>query len=91
MAAKGAPLTPEQRSQRARLAALTRWAHENPTKNAKRGQAGLLARFEREADPDGVLSTAERARRAEAALKAHMAKLALASSMARAKRKAKAS
>lgn len=79
-------MTPEQRSQRARLAALTRWAHENPAKNAKRGQAGLLARFEREVDPDGVLAPAERARRAEAALKAHMVRLALASSKARARK-----
>jgi hypothetical protein len=45
-------------------------------------------RFEREVDPDGVLSPAERARRAESARKAHFTRLALASSRARAARKA---
>ncbi|HET9255759.1 MAG TPA: hypothetical protein VFO16_11215 [Pseudonocardiaceae bacterium] len=47
-----------------------------------------LARFEREADPDGVLEPAERARRAQAARRAHMQRLALASSKARHARKA---
>ncbi|MGH3762078.1 hypothetical protein [Actinophytocola sp.] len=78
-------LTPEQRSQRARLAALTRWAKENPAATAARGQAGLLARFEREVDPNNELAPAERTRRAECARKAHMARLALKSSRARAK------
>jgi hypothetical protein len=78
-------LTPAQRSQRARLAALVRWSKENPAANAARGQAGLLARFEREVDPDNVLPAAERTRRAEAARKAHMARLALKSSQARSK------
>jgi hypothetical protein len=77
------PLTPEQRSQRARLAALSRWQRENPTANAMRGQRGLMARFEREVDPDGVLPEGERLRRAECARKAHMARLAFASSKAR--------
>lgn len=76
-------LTPEQRSQRARIAALTRWAKEDPTETAARGQAGLLARFEREVDPDGRLTPAERTRRAECARKAHMTRLAFASSKAR--------
>jgi hypothetical protein len=48
------PLTREQRAIRASIAAYTRWSQENPAANAARGQAGLLARFEREiraADP----------------------------------------
>ncbi len=47
-------LTPEQRSLRASIAAITRWARENPAANAARAQAGLLERFRREvlaADP----------------------------------------
>ena len=76
-------LTPEQRSQRARIAALARWSKEDPAPGAARGQAGLMARFEREVDPDGVLTPAERARRAECARKAHMTRLAFASSKAR--------
>jgi hypothetical protein len=83
------PLTPEQRHLRASIAAHARWSQENPAANAARGQAGLLAKFEREiraADPD--LPDAEVARRAESARRAHMGRLALASSKARARRKA---
>lgn len=76
-------LTPEQRSMRARLAALTRWSRENPAPNAARGQDGLLDRFRREVDPDNSLPPAERERRAVAARKAHMTRLALASSRSR--------
>jgi hypothetical protein len=76
-------LTPEQRSMRARIAALTRWSKEDPAVSAARGQAGLLARFEREVDPNRELPAAERVRRAEAARKAHMTRLALASSKSR--------
>jgi hypothetical protein len=47
----------------------------------------LLAKFEAEADPDGRLPDEERRRRAEHLRKAHMARMALASSRARAARK----
>ena len=81
-------LTPEQRTLRAQIAANTRWSKENPTANAVRGQAGLLARFEREARAaDPTAPDAEIARRAERARQAHMQRLALASSRARAARK----
>lgn len=85
-------LTPEQRHLRASIAAHARWSKENPAANAARGQAGLLAKFEREiraADP--ALPDAEVARRAESARKAHMGRLALASSKARAARRGGAS
>lgn len=71
------------RSQRARIAALSRWAKESPAANAARGQAGLAARFEREVDPAGLLPQHERVRRAEAARKAHMARLAARSAKVR--------
>lgn len=80
-------LTPAQRRLRAQIAANTRWSRENPAPTGPRGQAGLLARFEREVDPDNELSPAERFRRAEAARRAHMQRLALASAKARAARK----
>lgn len=80
------PLTPEQRRLRAQIAANARWSREDPTANAARGQAGLLARFEREVDPDGVLSPDERTRRAENARRAHMLRLSFQSSRARARR-----
>ena len=82
-------LTPEQRRIRASIAAHTRWSKEDPAANAARGQAGLLAKFERQirtADP--TLPDTEVARRAESARQAHMARLGLASSKARAARKA---
>lgn len=68
---------------RARIAALTRWSKEDPTPVGRRGQAGLLARFEREVDPNNELTAEERRRRAEAARRAHMTRLALASSKTR--------
>ena len=36
-----------------------------------------MARFEAQVDPDGILSTQERAVRAEHAMKAHMARIRL--------------
>ena len=48
-------------------------------------RAGFLARFERQVDPDGVLSPEERASRARYALKSHMAELSLRSAAARRK------
>lgn len=74
---------PVERRLAAQIAANTRWAHEDPAANAARGQSGLLARFEREVDPEGALSPTERQRRAEALRKAHMQRLALASVKAR--------
>ena len=82
-------LTETQRDLRASMAAHTRWSAEDPAANAARGQAGLLARFEREArEHEPGLTDAEYARRAESARQAHMAGLALAFSKARGARKA---
>jgi hypothetical protein len=80
-------LSREQRRLRAQIAALTRWSKEDPAANAARGQAGLLARFEREVDPDRLLPLPERTRRAEAARRAYMCHLAYRSSKARRSRK----
>jgi hypothetical protein len=81
-------LTPEQRSIRASIAAHSRWSGEDPKVAMKKPRAGFEARFERQVDPDRLLSAAERKRRAKAAMRAHMARLALASSRARSKAKA---
>jgi hypothetical protein len=80
-------LTPEQRSTRARIAANTRWAAEDPAENIARARRGFMARFYREVDPNNDLPEAERERRARAALRAHMGRLALKSSKARSTRK----
>jgi hypothetical protein len=80
-------LTPAQRRLRASVAANIRWSREDPSANAARGQAGLIEKFRREvlkADPS--VTEPELSRRAESARKAHMARLALASSKARSRR-----
>jgi hypothetical protein len=79
-------LTPEQRTQRARLAALTRWSSVTERGRGKRQH--LFARFIREAlEAEPGITDAEAAKRAELALKAHMTRLAFNSSKARAARK----
>jgi hypothetical protein len=79
-----AVLTPTQRSMRARIAANTRWSRDGERKaNAERAQRGLLAKFEAEVDPGGVLPEAERLRRAKAARRAHMQRLQFLSSRSR--------
>lgn len=65
-------LTAEERSRNARRAALIRWSREDPAPQGKIAQAGLLAKFEREVDPDGELDAGERRRRAECARRAFM-------------------
>jgi hypothetical protein len=76
-------LTPEQRTQRARLAALTRWSRNDPVAGTERARRTFLERFENEVDPDRVLDPVERARRADCAKRAYFARLALKSSLAR--------
>lgn len=77
-------LTAEQRSIRARAAALTRWSRENGRANAMRGQAGLRGRFRREVEAENPgLPPAELERRTDCRFRAHMAKLALKSSRIR--------
>jgi hypothetical protein len=80
-------MTPAQRKLRAQIAANSRWSKENSAANAARGQAGLVARFEREVDPECALPLPERARRADAAYRAHFQRLALRSAKSRAVRK----
>jgi hypothetical protein len=79
----GTGLTAAQRSQRARIAALARWSREDPAVNARRGQDGLRASIAAGLDLPGDLHPDERERRIDAALRAHMSRLALASSRAR--------
>jgi len=52
-----------------------------------RARARFLERFEREVDPEGVLSDAERARRAAHAQKDYFMRLELKSDQARARRR----
>ncbi len=82
-------LTPEQRSLRSSLAAHVQWSREpDPSTRTTTARRAFMQRFEREVDPDGTMDPAERARRAEHARKAYFLRLALASSRARAAKKA---
>jgi hypothetical protein len=76
-------LSPAQRSMRARLAAHTKWAHNDPREGTKAARAAFMSRFEREVDPHGSLSAEERVRRAESARKAYFTRLAYLSAKAR--------
>jgi hypothetical protein len=81
-------LTPEQRALRAEIGAHEKWARtpDRPAATAK-ARAAFVAKLEAEVDPRGVLPPEERARRAEQLRQAHMKRMALASSRARAAKK----
>ena len=74
------------RSLIARLAAPESWARTaDPSARTEPTRRALLDCFERQVDPDGVLSPAERARRAGHAREGYFARLALQSAQARRK------
>ncbi|MBF6102322.1 hypothetical protein IU510_30345 [Nocardia cyriacigeorgica] len=76
--------TSNTHSLRGRIGAYESWARteDRPARTAN-ARKTFLDRFEREADPDGKLSPAERARRAEYLRQAYFARLALKSVVAR--------
>jgi hypothetical protein len=76
-------MTPAERRLSAKAASNARWAKQDGTRQGLILRAGFDAKFEREVDPDGVLSPQERARRAANAKKAHMQRLAIKSAQAR--------
>lgn len=75
--------SPAERTLRARLAALTRHSRTDGRTATAAARQAFVDRFERDVDPDNVLPITERARRAEAARKAHYTRLALRSVEAR--------
>lgn len=71
-----------------KLGAHLRWGRSSRADRERQGAAladGLRARFEREADPDGVLSPEERADRAEHLRRAHLLRASQAAAEARRK------
>ena len=82
------PLTSADRSLIGQIAVRESWAR-TPDRAARTANArrALLDRFEREVDPDGELTPAERAIRAAHARKAYFARLALKSAQARRSRR----
>ena len=76
-----------ERSLRARIAAHDSWAYtEDRTARTANARKAMLDKFEQQFDPNGELSPAERAKRAEHARKAHFKRLALKSAQARRRR-----
>lgn len=76
-------LTPAERSTRASIAANTRWQNTDRKQASADARRRQLARYETTVDPDGNLPPAERAQRADNALRADMQRLALKSAKAR--------
>ena len=75
---------PAERALVARLGAHTKWARTTDRSVATAAaRKGLLDRFEREVDPDGVLNPRDRAVLAESARKAFYTRLAFKSAQAR--------
>ena len=86
----GTTLTPEQRSIRARIGAFA--LHATGGTSTKAATAAMLSRFDREVQEAAAargetLAPVEFASRVRSARRAHFARLALASSIARSKKK----
>ena len=82
---------PSDRVLIASLASHESWARtEDRAARTQPARDALLASFEEQADPDGVLPPEERARRAEHLRKAHFKRMALKSAQARRRRTTRA-
>jgi len=82
------PVDQAKRRAAAKVAAHTRWAHEDDRRAATQAaRDGLQRRFEDEVDPHRQLDPVERARRVESAKRAHFTRLARMSAESRAARK----
>ena len=79
----GKRLTPTERSLRARIGAYSLHSKRDPRETTAAARLAFLKSFERQVDPDGILSAVERRRRAESAKKAHFARMGLKSAKAR--------
>ena len=80
------PAARSRQSAWGRIGGLRTRARHGGEQMTRAARSGFRQRFEREVDPMGVLRPAERARRADAALRAHMLTLAQRSAEARSKR-----
>lgn len=84
------PLTPAQRSTRSSIAGITSWAMTvDRSARSKPGAEALLAKFVEQVPPE-ITDPDDRRRAGEELRRAHMKRLALASSKARAARNSKA-
>jgi hypothetical protein len=72
-----------ERALRARIGAYAMHGRNDARETTAKARAAFLARFERQADPEGRLPATERQRRAQQLRRAYFARLALASAKAR--------
>ena len=76
-----------QRALAASIGSLTRWSRVPTPKDRTRAlapaRAGMQSKWERQADPDGVLTPEDLARAVDALKRAHYRRMALASAQAR--------
>lgn len=80
-------LTPSEKSIVGQIGAHESWARTTDrTARTAAARRALDEKFERDVDPDGTLTPAERAKRAANARKAHFKRLALKSAQARRRR-----
>jgi hypothetical protein len=79
-------MTPAERSLRGRIGAHVVHQRHSGRELTASARTAFLARFEAAVDPEGVLPEDERKRRAEHALKEHMARLSYASARVRRQR-----
>jgi len=77
------PLSPSERSMRARMAAHVSHSRHDPKERTRTAREEFEKRFLDEVDPDRALPEAERNRRAQHARKAYFTRLALRSAQAR--------
>lgn len=80
---KKTPLTPSERSLKARAAAYALHSQVNGAEHTAPARQAFMDRFEKQVDPDCLLTPQERARRAECARKAHFVRMAFESAKAR--------
>ncbi len=83
-------MDPEAARMRGRLGGLTRAAKHDSREMTEPARRAFFARFEAQVDPEGKLPEEERTKRAMAALRAHMARLAYERHKARRERQAAA-
>lgn len=76
-------LTPELRTIRARVAAFAKHSKHDPAVDCAKAREALWAKYRAQVDPEGTLDPVERDRRVRAALRADLARRALASAKAR--------
>jgi hypothetical protein len=69
------PESVDARRERARLAALTRWAKTPPADRSRNARKAYRRRFENQVDPERLLSSADRAKLVDTAIAAEMSKL----------------